>query len=895
MKRIIIAVLFSIILYAFPVISFAEGYVPLEDIKLNLFEQHIKLADFNSSNWGLLDSNSDFWSGKYYTIYTDGKVECYDLYNKRGKVNEVSKSISYQNLLLVNEILRDNINLPSDTSAADGTGWHFTYYNTDGSTIGEYVGYIYSNKQFNELIKIVENDSSESQSITAILNKDIMIKYNNTIQKFKDASNNEVFPISYNGTTYLPVRAISSLLGIKVEWEASSNSILLAEGGTYGEFLEENNNFTKRGTNEINVVLNKTIKTYYNDLYQVFKDVNGNIVYPLSYGGTTYLPVRALSKLFNLNIEWQLQENTVAIEKKVEFVDDIIITEPTSVYAILYSDGELVLNRNCNVDKSRNVLHKTDDITNGLILKIENKRNTSNLTTELSILKENISKITIEEKIAPKSMENWFYGLSSVSNINNIDKINTSFTTNFSNTFAGCSRLSQLDLSNFDTSNAITLDSMFMGCSSITKLNLSNFNTKKVNDIKNCFYKCTSLKELNISNFDTGNIESFENMFSGCLSLEELDISHFNTSKCTNMANMFHTVGTTNLDVSKFDTKLVEDMSGMFSNSHITYLNLSNFDTSNVKNMSKMFEYCRQLNKIDVSKFNTIKVEDMSYMFYECNSLEEIAVDNWNVSNVMNMRYMFNHCNSLKQLDLSKWDASNVEDFSWFLNDAYKLENLNLSGFKMRKAKNISNMFDSCTNLKEIDLSGFDTSNVISMESMFSYCSKLEKIDISSFNTSNVVKMYGLFRGCSGLKSLDVSKLDTSKVDNMMFMFSYITVEELDLSNFNTSQVKSMREMFYGCKNLKKLNLSSFDTSNLKDPLALMSTFEGCSSLSELDLTSFDTSNCDCFQEMFSGCTNLKNIYVSEKWSIEKAKDKQSYGINNMFDNCGTDHVTISK
>ena len=28
---------------------------------------------------------------------------------------------------------------------------------------------------------------------------------------------------------------------------------------------------------------------------------------------------------------------------------------------------------------------------------------------------------------------------------------------------------------------------------------------------------------------------------------------------------------------------------------------------------------------------------------------------------------------------------------------------------------------------------------------------------------------------------------------------------------------------------------------------------------------------------------------------VEKAKDKQSYGINKMFDNCGTNHVTISK
>ena len=42
-------------------------------------------------------------------------------------------------------------------------------------------------------------------------------------------------------------------------------------------------------------------------------------------------------------------------------------------------------------------------------------------------------------------------------------------------------------------------------------------------------------------------------------------------------------------------------------------------------------------------------------------------------------------------------------------------------------------------------------------------------------------------------------------------------LSSLDLSNFNTKNVKSMNHMFAGCQGLSELNLKSFDTSNLED------------------------------------------------------------------------------
>ena len=56
---------------------------------------------------------------------------------------------------------------------------------------------------------------------------------------------------------------------------------------------------------------------------------------------------------------------------------------------------------------------------------------------------------------------------------------------------------------------------MFCGCSSLTSLNLSNFNTNNVNNMSAMFHNCSSLTSLNLSNFNTNNVTNMSYMFSG--------------------------------------------------------------------------------------------------------------------------------------------------------------------------------------------------------------------------------------------------------------------------------------------------------------------------------------------------------------------------------------------
>ncbi|HHT6778941.1 TPA: BspA family leucine-rich repeat surface protein, partial [Listeria monocytogenes] len=73
----------------------------------------------------------------------------------------------------------------------------------------------------------------------------------------------------------------------------------------------------------------------------------------------------------------------------------------------------------------------------------------------------------------------------------------------------------------------------------------------------------------------------------------------------------------------------------------------------------------------------------------------------------------------------------------------------------------------------------------------------LEELDVSNFDTSSVTNMQLMFGGCKSLEELDVSTFDTSSVTNMDMMFQECTaLKFLYLDNF--TDAPSMTDMFKG-------------------------------------------------------------------------------------------------
>ena len=86
-----------------------------------------------------------------------------------------------------------------------------------------------------------------------------------------------------------------------------------------------------------------------------------------------------------------------------------------------------------------------------------------------------------------------------------------------------------------------------------------------------------------------------------------------------------------------------------------------------------------------------------------------------------------------------------------------------------------------------------------------------------------------MFVGCRSLKTLDLSQWNTASVQDMRKMFRVCTgLTSCGVETWDTSKVKSFEEMFYGCSNLGTLDLSTWDTAAATNMTAF---FSGCSTL----------------------------------------------------------------
>ena len=83
--------------------------------------------------------------------------------------------------------------------------------------------------------------------------------------------------------------------------------------------------------------------------------------------------------------------------------------------------------------------------------------------------------------------------------------------------FDGLTNCEEFDLLNLDTSKSDSLCGMFRGCSSVKQLlDIDRFNTSLVTDSSYMFLNCLKLRAVSVSGWDTSHIENTEQMLAGC-------------------------------------------------------------------------------------------------------------------------------------------------------------------------------------------------------------------------------------------------------------------------------------------------------------------------------------------------------------------------------------------
>ncbi len=318
------------------------------------------------------------------------------------------------------------------------------------------------------------------------------------------------------------------------------------------------------------------------------------------------------------------------------------------------------------------------------------------------------------------------------------------------------------------------------------------------------------------------------------------------------------------------------------------FIGLENADTSNVKKMSSMFAGNSKLKTLDLTTFDTSKVTTMESMFSECSELQTIYVGTkWNTDKVIYSNDMFygdinlkGGCgtpymelrNNYDKLQLAK--RIDVPYAQGLLTDSHYIaepasDTAYIYGTMNKNAASLLSNFKNIIASNDTVLSG-DCSE------MFSDMNA-ETIDLSKAKkTSNATNMNSMFKNCKNLKSLDISSFNTDYVTDMGSMFENCSqLNTIDISGFDTRKVTNMSSMFKNCSSLNTIFVGDFFKTSSVSLSASADMFSGCSSLIGGNGTKFDP----IYTDKSHACIayNNDNGYLSDKTCYMNSDDGTLY------------------
>ena len=123
--------------------------------------------------------------------------------------------------------------------------------------------------------------------------------------------------------------------------------------------------------------------------------------------------------------------------------------------------------------------------------------------------------------------------------------------------------------------------------------------------------------------------------------------------------------------------------------------------------------------------------------------------------------------------------------------------------------------------------------------------SKIEKLDCRGMNVSGLQSINQIFKGCSELREIDIRGLDISECRT----FS------------DTNKNSQTKGLFTNCVKLQIIyGLSGLDTRNIED---MEGMFSGCSAITSIDVSNFDTSKVTNMGGMFEFTDSLQSLNIS--------------------------------
>jgi len=127
-----------------------------------------------------------------------------------------------------------------------------------------------------------------------------------------DGNENPVEPFLYNGTTYVPLRAVSSLFNTNIRWNGATKTVALNTENK-GQLAHSGRDPYLKSQSTKSIVVQSDVSIQLNGEPFILTNANGVPLPTYIYNGTTYIALRAISLIFNETARWHGSSNTVLL------------------------------------------------------------------------------------------------------------------------------------------------------------------------------------------------------------------------------------------------------------------------------------------------------------------------------------------------------------------------------------------------------------------------------------------------------------------------------------------------------------------------------------------------------------------------------------------------------
>ena len=204
--------------------------------------------------------------------------------------------------------------------------------------------------------------------------------------------------------------------------------------------------------------------------------------------------------------------------------------------------------------------------------------------------------------------------------------------------------------------------------------------------------------------------------------------------------------------------------------------------------------------------------------------------------------------------------ASDVATYMWWDEDEHTIYYGGEADI-IYAPENASFMYANLFNVTEID-NNYDTSKTTKMEQMYYRCRELVTNNgISDFNTSRVTTMKNMFGENLKMTSYNIKGWDVSNVQIFEFFLNQnYEVTSLDLTGWTVENAVNMKNMFSSMYTLTELKIGTFNTAKCT---TMANMFDNERAMVSLDVSHFNTANVTNMTKMFYNMYALQSLNIS--------------------------------